>query len=184
MTRRREWRSSGPFAPSLHPADEHRERTPCSALQGADQAGLSAKVAAAAGGCGQAIYIVDEFALLQRLERLATLFATLKIRRLIFKRLMQKGKLETCNAATPATGSRAHMETFLARSRSWLSRMLYARVGRCSCCTVARIIKIYINQILSISDLQHGRFLDRCSRCRTIKYPEISTSCLSGGLNG
>ncbi|MBS1164224.1 MAG: hypothetical protein H6R00_249 [Proteobacteria bacterium] len=184
MTQRREWRSSGLSAPPLNPADEHRGRAPSSASQGADQAGMNAKVDAAAGGCGQAIHIVDEFKVSQRFRRLATLFATLKIRWSIFKMLMRKGKMESRNAATPATGSRAHMETSFACSRSWLSRMLYARVGRCSCCTVAKTIKRYINQILSISDLQHRRFLDRCSRCRTIKYPEISSYCLSGGLNG
>jgi hypothetical protein len=181
MTRRREWRSFGLSSPSLDPADEHRGRALCSASQGADRAGMNAKVADAAGGRGQAIHIADEFGVSQRLRRLATLFATLKIRWSVFNMLMRKGNLRSRNAATPATGSRAHMETLHAYPRSAASRMLYARVGRCDCCSVAKTIKRYIYQILSVFALQHRRFSDRCSRCRTIKYPEISISCLSGG---
>lgn len=184
MRLRREWRSSGPFARSLHPCGRLVLRAFCSACHGADQSGISAKVAVPRGGFGQAIHIVDEFALLQRLRRFATLFATLKNEGRFFKYLLQKGNSETCNAATPATGSRARIESLFACLPSWRFRMLYARVGRCRCCTVAIIINRYIYQILKIFSLQHRRFFDCCSCCRTIKYPEISTSYLSGGLNG
>lgn len=184
MTRRQKRRTSGPFAPSLNPVDRHRERASCSARLGVDQAGISARRVGAACGSGQTIHIIDEFPLWQRFRQSATLSATLKNNGLIFNRLLRKRNFQSRNAATAATGSRAHMETSFARRSMKAPRMLYARVGRCDCCSVAGILKRYINQILSISDLQHGRFSDRCGRCGTIKYPEISASYLFGGRHG
>ena len=184
MTRRREWRSSGPFAPSLYPADEHRERAPCSALQGADQAGINAKVADAAGGFGQAIHIVDDLASRRRRRRSATVSATLKNDGRLFNMLMRIENFRSGDAATPATG-RAHIwKPSLRMSHTSTPRTLYARVGRCDCCNVIKIENRYIYQYIRKIGLQQWGFLHCCSGRQTIKYPEISTSCLSGGLNG
>ena len=184
MTRRREWRSSGPFAPSLYPADEHYGRAPCSALLGADRAGISAKVAGVAGGCGQVIQIIDGLERTRRRARSATLSATLKNGDAIFNTLMRLVNFRSGDAATPATG-RAHIwKPSLRTSRTSTLRTLYARAWRCECCNVIKLINRYIYQWVINMGLQQRGFLHRCGSRQTIKYPEISIPCLSGGLNG
>jgi hypothetical protein len=184
MMRRREWRNTGLSSRSLDPVNGHRERALSSARLGADQAGMNAKMADAAGGSGQAIHFADEFRKRRHFRRLATLSATLNSEGLVFKLLMRKRKCRSGDAATPATGSRAHMETSDTRLHSTSRKMLYARVGRCECCKVARLENRYIYQYIRKIALQHSLDGCCCSRRRTIKYPEISSSCLSGGLHG
>lgn len=184
MTRRRQRRACGPLIWPLNPLGQNGKRALHTARSGTDQAGISAKVAAAAGGSGQPIQNVDEIGILQRSRQLATVSATLKKERLLFRPLIYNADFESRNAATPATARARIWKPSFYMLRTTVRKALYARVRRCKCCSVAKLENRYIYQSLKKLSLQHALNGCRCSRCGTIKYPEISSSCLSGDRHG